>query len=81
MGRRRKATIGETRESSERLLILNRQQSLKRLVDLFASLIPALLYMETSPILTASPDPITFIPYKHSLQQWSAGHCSQTVVW
>lgn len=36
--------------------------------------------METSPILTDSPDPILFIPLKHSLQQWSAGHCSQTVV-
>ncbi|CAN7120781.1 unnamed protein product [Brassica rapa subsp. narinosa] len=30
MGRRRKATVAETRESSERSLILNRQQSLKR---------------------------------------------------
>ncbi|KAJ4901969.1 hypothetical protein Rs2_15920 [Raphanus sativus] len=38
------------------------------------------MWMETSPILTDSPDPILFIPLKHSLQQWSAGHCSQTVV-
>ncbi|CAF2155766.1 unnamed protein product [Brassica rapa] len=30
MGRRRKATVAETRESSERSLILNWQQSLKR---------------------------------------------------